>query len=75
MSGRERELLLVPISVAGRLRGAKIVAALAAYATYASRSGGQAMAGIFVVFDFIDPHAFLLWVSLAANRSIGPAIQ
>jgi FtsH-binding integral membrane protein len=58
MSGKDRQLFLVPISVAGWLGGTIIIGAIAAYVMYLSPSFEQAFAGAFIVVILLIPLLF-----------------
>ena len=54
-SSRKRGAFIVPITLAGRLGGTAIFGATCACTAFATRSAGQAFAGLFAVFTLLIP--------------------
>jgi hypothetical protein len=73
MSGKDRQLFLVPISVAGWLGGTIIIGAIAAYVMYLSPSFEQAFAGAFIVVILLIP--LLFWFGYCGLHAVGSSVQ
>ena len=70
MSGKDRQLFLVPISVAGWFGGTIIIGAIAAYVMYLSPSFEQAFAGAFIVVILLIP--LLFWFGYRGLQIMQP---